>query len=88
MLTNEIDIEALIAAMYSKAADMKHSAGMNGEWHDGGASDLVEQIEAFKCGMTGQIPNGWLEVANQMKNEDDPDWETYQRLKKKFKEKR
>ncbi len=86
MLTKEINIEDLISAMYKKAETMKHNAGMNGAWNDGGASALVEQIEAFKCGMTGQVPNGWLEVANQMKNEDDPDWEQYQKLKTKFEE--
>ena len=84
MLTKEIDINALITAMYKKAEDKKHLAGMNGEWHDGGADALVDQIEAFKCGMTGQVPNGWLEVSNQMKKEVDPDWAKYQKLKKKF----
>ncbi len=84
MLIKEINIEDLISAMYRKAEDMKHSAGMNGEWHDGGASSLISEIEAFKCGMTGQVPNDWLEVASQMKNQADPDWEQYQKLKTKF----
>jgi len=86
MLTKEIDIEALITAMYAKAEDMKKSAGLSGEWHDGGASDLVEQIESFKCGMTGQVPNNWLKVANQLQTEADPDWKRYQELKDKFEE--
>ena len=84
MKISEVNIDALLKKLLDKAAANRLDAGMGGEWGDGGASDLEEQVEIFKCGMAREIPENWIEEAKKSKNEADPEWDEFQRLKGKF----
>ncbi len=86
MKISEIDVQALIKKMLAIAKNRRYAAGMNGQWDDGGASDIEDQIAAFKAGLAGEVPKEWLEEAQKIKNEADPEWAEHQRLQAKFKE--
>ena len=84
MYITEVDIEAVIKRILDAAEKKRLDAGMDGAWHDGGASEMERRVEIFRCGMKGIIPQIWIEYAKDVRNEDDPKWEEYLRLKRKF----
>jgi len=84
MKISEIDVQALIKKMLAIAETRRYAAGMNGQWDDGGASYIEDQIAAFKAGLAGEVPKEWLEEAQKIKNAADPEWAEFERLKTKF----
>jgi hypothetical protein len=66
------------------AARKRDNAGYSGSWGDGGASSLEAEVEVYRAGRAGTIPTRWREYEIEFKNQSDPDFETYQRLKQKF----
>lgn len=74
--------DRLIQKITDVAKQRREDAGYDGRWDDGGASRLEEQVR-FYCagGGNGPIPAEWREYEKLI----DPEYETYQRLKEKFK---
>ncbi|KKM70268.1 hypothetical protein LCGC14_1442400 [marine sediment metagenome] len=84
MKISEVDIKAVMKKIRAKADSDRLDAGMSGQWHDGGASALIREVEMFEDGMNGVVPQTWIEYAKEIRNEADPEWEEFQRLKNKF----
>lgn len=78
---NNDKINKLIDIIIDKAKVVRTTATMNGEYGDGGASVLEDQIKFYQYGRDGIIPPEWeKKYGNQL----DPEWDEYLRLKKKF----
>ncbi len=84
MKISEVDIEVVLNRILSAAEKKRLDAGMGGAYHDGGASEMERQVEIFRCGMEGVIPQMWIGYAKEVKNAADPEWEEFQRLRNKF----
>lgn len=76
----DVDMRVVIAAVELAAAVKKENAGRDGEMHDGGARELLMQVKFYQAGAAGVLPEEWAAYARHA----DPDWETYQRLRRKF----
>lgn len=79
MITQEQ--QKLIDLALKDASNKRTNAGYNGSHGDDGASIIESQVEAWKAGLEGRIPASMKKYEQQI----DPEWETFQRLQKKFK---
>ena len=84
MKLSEIDVQTLIKKILAVAENHRRAAAMNGAMGDDGAAELEKHVEAFQCGLNQTVPPCWLKYATAIKNEADPEWEEFQRLKAKF----
>lgn len=82
---NKPDFSKVIALVRGEATDRRTGAAWNGSFDDGGSSRLLRDIEYFQYGLQGQMPPAWAKYGETVKSEADPEWETYCRLKNKFK---
>ncbi len=65
--------EKLIQKIREVAKERRENAGYNGEWGDGGASRLEEQVRFFCAGGgKGAIPSEWKQYEKLI----DPEYET------------
>lgn len=80
MPNKPVSIEALKCAVLQEAEARRDSAGHNGRMDDGGAGWLENQVKFYTYGQNGEIPEEWNKIAQTL----DPEYETYQRLKRKF----
>lgn len=67
-----------------EASGKSEDAGHNGRWDDGGASGMRSQLEAYCDGYNKEIPKEWMKYVKDFNHNKDPEFEIYQRLKKKF----
>lgn len=84
MKISEVDINAVTKKVRASADSRRLDAGMGGHHHDGGASAMIREVEMFEDGMNGIVPQTWIEYAKEIRNEADPEWEEFKRLKAKF----
>ena len=80
----DVNINAIMNKVRAKADTNRHNAGAGGEWHDGGASAMIREIQMFEDGMNGIVPQTWIEYVKEVRNETDPEWKEFQRLRNKF----
>ena len=73
-------LKKITTALKKQAHDARETAGFNGEWGDGGASELLEQLEFYNAGYQRIVPKEWEEIIQTF----DPDYQEYLRLKNKF----
>ena len=83
MKISEVDINAVMKKVRAEAESRKDDAGRGGYHHDGGASAMIREVEMFEDGMNGIVPQTWIEYAKEIRNEADPEWDDFQRLKAK-----
>jgi len=75
----------LIAAMIkNEAHNKREDAIFSGAMHDNGASGIINELEFYEAGVSGEIPKKWEKYVKELDNIADPDYETYLKLKKKF----
>jgi len=74
----------VIALVRKDAEKRKIDAAYGGEYNDGGASQILRELEAFEAGLRGQIPSQWREFSVLVDREADPEYTEYERLRKKF----
>lgn len=86
-----VDLNGMLFALVaiSEDADEKAKiAAMNGEYSDGGANKIKEQIKSFKEGIDfltkGRIPEWIRPFIIETKKEKDPDYELYLKLHEKY----
>ena len=72
--------QKLIDLALKDAAAKRENAGYNGSHGDDGAGIIEGHVEAWKAGLEGRTPSSMKKYEQQI----DPEWETYQRLQKKF----
>lgn len=75
-----IDIQKLINLVLADAKKSREDAGYSGRMDDGGASRLEDQVKFYNYGRNGATPPEWEHYEKQL----DPEFQEYQRLKKKF----
>ena len=75
-----MDMERIIALVLKDAEDCRTSAGYNGSFSDGGASELEAQVMFYRFGRDGSLPPEWIKYLKHI----DPEYPEYERLKKKF----
>lgn len=85
-MTNKSKLQQLLEVILKEANKREEGAGYDGEYGDRGASILRTQIEFYEHGMNGTIPPQWKEFQKELDNQLDPEYETYKRLKAKFRE--
>lgn len=67
-----------------EADEIKLCAAQNGEWGDGGAHVLKEQVKFYIHGRKNELPPEWEGYSKQINREEDPDYKLYLILKEKF----
>ena len=67
-----------------RAAEAALDAGFSGAHHDGGARALIERLKAWCDGLDGQLPDDFQQDCVAIQKEEDPEYEEYLRLQKKF----
>jgi len=84
MKISEVDINAVTEKVRARADSKRLDAGFGGQSHDGGASAMIREVQMFEDGMNGIVPQTWIEYAKEIRNEADPEWEEFKRLRNKF----
>jgi hypothetical protein len=79
------DFNKTIALVRAEAHDRREGAAWNGAMDDGGSGRLLRDIEYFEYGLQGKLPPNWSKYYESAQAKADPEWETYCRLKDKFK---
>lgn len=78
------DFTKVFKLIEKRAHEAEVGAGYGGEYGDRGASRLRELVEYFKYGLESKLPPAWQEYDDEVKRVEDPEWETFLRLKNKF----
>ncbi len=86
MKNNDILISA-INLYLARAGEIRLNAAYGGQYHDNGASNMVELAEAYLAGINGGIPEWLKPYIKKAEMQKDPEFEAYERLKKKFEQK-
>lgn len=68
------------------AEKAEYSAGMNGGTAPAWVYRYKTEIDFYVAGTKNQIPTPWKELAKDFFQHNDPEYEEYTRLKKKFEE--
>lgn len=79
-------IRHIIELVLNEARSKEEAAGYSGASHDGGASVLQTQVQFYEYGRQGVIPPEWNKHAKMAKAQTDPEYQTFLRLKEKFKD--
>lgn len=74
------NIYSLMEIVMKEATNREMSAAYGGERGDRGASILRGEVEMYKAGMEGRVPDSWKKYEKQL----DPEYKRYLELKKKF----
>lgn len=61
-------------------------AGGNGEMGDRGARELRKRLDYWLMGIAQGIPREFKQYEEEYKNQQDPEYQEYLRLKEKFNE--
>jgi hypothetical protein len=79
------EVHELLLYVLKEAARRAESAAYAGEQlGDRGASRTVRDVEMFVHGYYKLTPREWAPLQIKLKQEKDPEFDEYQRLKKKF----
>lgn len=73
-----------IFTIITQEANKRRGTGCSGRTDDVDAVLLETQVRFYKLGMEGQLPAEWQSYFDQATREEDPEYATYLRLKKKF----
>ena len=80
------NINEIMELILKEAEQKRENAGYNGDYGDGGASQLEDQVKFFKLGWGQQFPPEWEKYKIQFNRENDPEYQKYLLLKDKFKD--
>lgn len=79
-----MNFPAFLDFLRKVADEDREIAAMSGEHGARGAQTLLDQIEIWTAGSEKKIPSQWKRHAQKFNRENDPDYATFQKLKKKF----
>lgn len=77
-------LDIAIEKYVEDAEQAREDAAYGGSWDDGGCSDKLRQLNAYKEGLRGIIPNFLFSYYVQASKEIDPEYAQYRALKHKF----
>lgn len=87
IIPKSVNIKNMISFIRAEAAKKREAAALDGRHDDGGARELETQVKFFNYGWdaanqpwSAALPTEWNEFAIHL----DPEYEQYQKLKKKF----
>ena len=81
---NNIDIDDFLEFLYNEMLKKRYYADQSGSHTDGGAKELEAQIDVFTSGLNKVLPVLWEPYLKKYNLENDPDYQTYLKLKEKF----
>lgn len=67
------------------AEQKRVDAGFSGSWSDNGAHTLEDYLNCWQAGLRGEVPQVLSGYYESFKREQDPEYQEYLRLQKKFK---
>lgn len=80
-------IEEISKSVRAAAHDVRENAGLSGEYHDGGAGEMLNKLDAWLDGITF-ARTGKTALYNhlvvEISRKTDPEYQKYLELKKKF----
>lgn len=83
-------IELIRNTLNANAIERKNDAALAGSWDDGGASKMLTEFDFWLDGvnfaLTGNTTK-YKNIINQHNRENDPEYQQYLELKKKFENK-
>lgn len=82
-LSNELVAE-IVKLARAHVKTLREDAGYNGEMGDRGASSLESIVNAWVAGFAGGVPKELERFAVIAERQLDPEFEEYERLRKKF----
>ena len=62
----------------------RESAAYSGSWSDGGCAEKLRELNAYKEGLRGIIPNFLFSYYVEASKKADPEYAQYRKLKHKF----
>jgi len=77
-------LDLILGIIRIDAEKKRDNAAQGGEYGDGGASALEDQILIYKCGLSGKFPSKWEKYRKEYENSIDPEYQEYLKLKEKF----
>lgn len=84
-MTTVTQLFAKIASLARQDAfDRGESARLSGSLNDGGAFEIENIVNAWEAGLRQQVPDKLKHYAEEAERSADPEWQEYQRLRKKF----
>jgi hypothetical protein len=78
------DINSFLKFLLKQAQIARSNAAFGGAMHDGGASQLEDQVEVYLAGIRLSIPEQWTSRKQKHMRETDPDYAVFLKLKEKF----
>lgn len=83
---NDVLLAKITAKISSDAKSAKDDAAWGGRMDDGGSRSMLSSLKKYTDGYYKRIPDSWGDYVKQIKKEDDPEYQDFLRLKKKFKD--
>lgn len=83
MIDKEL-IEHIRRSIVEKAKNREAMATFSGAGHDGGAKRMLSEFDIWMAGINNTIPPIYEAYVEQFNKMQDPDYEMYLELKKKF----
>jgi len=80
----DVCISDFLQVQKLKADTLAYAAGIDGQYHDGGASEIRRECTMYEAGMNRTVPKIWELLVKQMADLNDPEYQKYLELKKKF----
>lgn len=80
-------IEEITRRVRASAHAARENAGYAGAWDDGGASRMLERLDAWLDGIQfarSGVTNTYRDLAARISRDGDPEYTRYLELKKKF----
>lgn len=77
-------VDAIITLVLKEVDEREKAAGYSGSWSDNGSQYTRDMVEYYRMGQAGMIPPEWEKFVNQVKKNEDPEYQEFLRLQKKF----
>ena len=76
--------EHLRPVLVARAAEIRHQEGLADHRGYSAGDALQGQVEFYDAVVAGQVPKPWVKEVTKYRNERDPEWTEYLRLKARF----
>ena len=77
-------IDKVLEAVRADAERRRIDAAYMGDWDDRGASEILLAVAAYEAGRAGGLPSAWEGHLQNARQQTDPEFAEYERLREKF----
>lgn len=81
---HDLNTSALIEFILAKAQSQGIDAGYGGAMNDGGQGALEREVEVYVAALSSTYPRAWDEYVKEFNRKNDPEYQEFLRLSKKF----